>query len=136
MKIAMIGSGAAGSVFAAYLRRGGADMYLVDKYKAHMLSLIHICVMAVAEKHIHYSRAVAVRIKAGAVWKLKAVDGRFLSRGQIQYGYAAVLHPDGVAGLARGHTIAAALPRVVYGHVLHHRSELAAAGLDVYKRQS
>ena len=36
MKIAMIGSGAAGSVFAAFLRRGGAEMYLVDKYKAHM----------------------------------------------------------------------------------------------------
>lgn len=36
MKIAMIGSGAAGSVFAAYLKRGGADLYLVDKYKAHM----------------------------------------------------------------------------------------------------
>ena len=36
MKIAMIGSGAAGSVFAAYLKRGGADMYLVDMYKAHM----------------------------------------------------------------------------------------------------
>lgn len=36
MKIAMIGSGAAGSVFAAYLKRGGADMYLVDKYIAHM----------------------------------------------------------------------------------------------------
>ena len=36
MKIAMIGSGAAGSVFAAYLKMGGADMYLVDKYKAHM----------------------------------------------------------------------------------------------------
>jgi len=36
MKIAMIGSGAAGSVFAAYLRRGGAEMYLVDRYKAHM----------------------------------------------------------------------------------------------------
>lgn len=36
MKIAMIGSGAAGSVFAAYLKKGGADMYLVDKYKAHM----------------------------------------------------------------------------------------------------
>ena len=32
----MIGSGAAGSVFASYLRRGGADMYLVDRYKAHM----------------------------------------------------------------------------------------------------
>lgn len=32
----MIGSGAAGSVFAAYLKMGGADMYLVDKYKAHM----------------------------------------------------------------------------------------------------
>jgi 2-dehydropantoate 2-reductase len=36
MKIAMIGSGAAGSVFASYLRRGGADMTLVDVYKAHM----------------------------------------------------------------------------------------------------
>ena len=36
MKIAMIGSGAAGSVFAAYLRRGGAEMSLVDRYQAHM----------------------------------------------------------------------------------------------------
>ncbi len=36
MKIAMIGSGAAGSVFASYLKRGGADLYLVDRYKAHM----------------------------------------------------------------------------------------------------
>ena len=32
MKIAMIGSGAAGSVFAAYLRRGGAERYRVDRY--------------------------------------------------------------------------------------------------------
>ena len=32
----MIGSGAAGSVFAAYLKKGGADMYLVDRYQAHM----------------------------------------------------------------------------------------------------
>lgn len=32
----MIGSGAAGSVFAGYLRRGGADMTLVDPYKEHM----------------------------------------------------------------------------------------------------
>ena len=36
MKIAMIGSGAAGSVFAAYLRRGGAQLTLVDRYRAHM----------------------------------------------------------------------------------------------------
>lgn len=36
MKIAMIGSGAAGSVFASYLRRGGAELWLVDRYKAHM----------------------------------------------------------------------------------------------------
>lgn len=36
MKIAMIGSGAAGSVFASYLRRGGAEMTLVDMYKEHM----------------------------------------------------------------------------------------------------
>ena len=36
MKIAMIGSGAAGSVFASYLRKGGADMTLVDPYREHM----------------------------------------------------------------------------------------------------
>ena len=36
MKIAMIGSGAAGSVFAAYLKKGGAELFLVDRYKAHM----------------------------------------------------------------------------------------------------
>lgn len=37
MKIAMIGSGAAGSVFAGYLKRGGADdITLVDLYKDHM----------------------------------------------------------------------------------------------------
>ena len=37
MKIAMIGSGAAGSVFASYLKKGGADdITLVDLYKAHM----------------------------------------------------------------------------------------------------
>ena len=37
MKIAIIGSGAAGSVFAGYLKRGGADdITLVDRYKEHM----------------------------------------------------------------------------------------------------
>ena len=36
MKIAMIGSGAAGSVFACYLKKGGAELSLVDRYKAHM----------------------------------------------------------------------------------------------------
>ena len=36
MKIAMVGSGAAGSVFAAYLRKGGAEMTLVDRFQAHM----------------------------------------------------------------------------------------------------
>jgi 2-dehydropantoate 2-reductase len=37
MKIAILGSGAAGSVFAGYLRKGGADdITLVDLYKAHM----------------------------------------------------------------------------------------------------
>ena len=36
MKIAMIGSGAAGSVFASYLKKGGADLTLVDRYQAHM----------------------------------------------------------------------------------------------------
>ena len=36
MKIAMYGSGAAGSVFASYLRNGGADMILIDRYKEHM----------------------------------------------------------------------------------------------------
>lgn len=36
MKIAMYGSGAAGSVFASYLRNGGADVILIDRYKEHM----------------------------------------------------------------------------------------------------
>ncbi|MEA4947034.1 MAG: 2-dehydropantoate 2-reductase [Oscillospiraceae bacterium] len=36
MKIAMYGSGAAGSVFASYLRNGGADIILIDRYQAHM----------------------------------------------------------------------------------------------------
>lgn len=36
MKFAMVGSGAAGSVFASFLRRGGMDLTLVDPYKEHM----------------------------------------------------------------------------------------------------
>jgi len=36
MKIAMIGAGAAGSVFASYLKMGGAELWLVDRYQAHM----------------------------------------------------------------------------------------------------
>ena len=37
MKIAMLGSGATGSVFASYLKMGGADdIVLVDLYKDHM----------------------------------------------------------------------------------------------------
>lgn len=36
MKIVMYGSGAAGSVFASYLKNGGADMILIDRYKEHM----------------------------------------------------------------------------------------------------
>ena len=36
MKIAIVGCGAAGSVFAGYLRKGGADLTLVDMYKEHM----------------------------------------------------------------------------------------------------
>lgn len=36
MKFAMYGSGAAGSVFASYMRKGGADVILVDRYEEHM----------------------------------------------------------------------------------------------------
>ena len=36
MKYAMVGAGAAGSCFASYLRRGGLDITLVDRYKEHM----------------------------------------------------------------------------------------------------
>ena len=36
MKFAMYGSGGAGSVFASYLRRGGADIILIDRYAEHM----------------------------------------------------------------------------------------------------
>ncbi len=36
MKFAMVGAGAAGSCFASYLRRGGMDIILVDRYREHM----------------------------------------------------------------------------------------------------
>ena len=37
MRIAILGSGAAGSVFASYLKKGGVeDIVLVDLYKAHL----------------------------------------------------------------------------------------------------
>ena len=37
MKIAILGAGAAGSVFAAYLKKGGAEnVWLIDLNKAHM----------------------------------------------------------------------------------------------------
>ena len=32
----MYGSGAAGSVFASYMRKGGADIILIDRYEEHM----------------------------------------------------------------------------------------------------
>lgn len=35
-KIAFIGAGAIGSVVGGYLKKGGADVYFVDPYKAHM----------------------------------------------------------------------------------------------------
>ena len=44
MKIAMYGSGAAGSVFASYLRNGGADMKLNNsKFNAILLMMIKMC---------------------------------------------------------------------------------------------
>lgn len=46
MKFAMYGSGAAGSVFASYLRKGGADIILIDRYEAHMKK--------VAEEGMHF----------------------------------------------------------------------------------
>ena len=36
MKYAFFGSGAAGSVFASYLRKGGADVILIDRFAEHM----------------------------------------------------------------------------------------------------
>lgn len=39
-KIALIGAGAMGSVLGAYLKKGGADVTLVDPYKEHM-DMIH-----------------------------------------------------------------------------------------------
>lgn len=36
MKVAFIGAGAAGSVFACYMKLGGADITLVDPYAEHM----------------------------------------------------------------------------------------------------
>ena len=36
MKIAIVGCGAAGSVFASYLKAGGDDIYMIDLNRAHM----------------------------------------------------------------------------------------------------
>ena len=36
MKIAIVGCGAAGSVFASYLKSGGDDIYMIDLNRAHM----------------------------------------------------------------------------------------------------
>ncbi len=36
MKIAVLGAGATGSVFASYLKLGGEDVWLIDPYKEHM----------------------------------------------------------------------------------------------------
>lgn len=47
MKIVMYGSGAAGSVFASYLKKGGAEMILIDRYEEHM--------KAVAEKGMDFT---------------------------------------------------------------------------------
>ena len=47
MKFAMYGSGAAYSVFASYLRKGGADIILIDRYEAHMKK--------VAEEGMHFT---------------------------------------------------------------------------------
>ena len=57
MKFAMYGSGAAGSVFASYLRKGGADIILIDRYEAHMKK--------VAEEGMHFTirrKTAATRI--------------------------------------------------------------------------
>ncbi len=55
MKIAMIGSGAAGSCFASYLRNGGADITLVDRYKEHMDKVAKdgMDFTIAPDKHIH-----------------------------------------------------------------------------------
>ena len=52
MKFAMYGSGAAGSVFASYLRKGGADIILIDRYEAHMKNcLLYTSPAAVVGEH-------------------------------------------------------------------------------------
>ena len=42
MKIAILGVGAMGSVYAALLADGGHEVWAVDVWKEHVLSLIHI----------------------------------------------------------------------------------------------
>lgn len=66
MKIAMIGSGAAGSVFAAYLRLGGAELWLVDKYAAHM--------DAVANNGLEFREGNSIRKIDGFHTSMSAAD--------------------------------------------------------------
>lgn len=78
MKIAMYGSGAAGSVFASYLRAGGADMILIDRYEAHMKAIAEkgmvFTVHAKREDNPEYEKIAAPLVAQGFSVKQSDVD--------------------------------------------------------------
>lgn len=78
MKIAMYGSGAAGSVFASYLRNGGADIILIDRYEAHMKAVaengMSFTVHAKREGNEEYEKIAAPLLAKGFTVTQSEVD--------------------------------------------------------------
>ena len=78
MKIAMYGSGAAGSVFASYLRNGGADIILIDRYEAHMKNVaengMSFTVHAKREGNDEYEKIAAPLLAKGFTVTQSEVD--------------------------------------------------------------
>ena len=78
MKIAMYGSGAAGSVFASYLRNGGADMVLIDRYEAHMKKVAEdgmtLSVHAKREGNDEYEKIAAPLLAKGFTVTKSEID--------------------------------------------------------------
>ncbi len=74
----MYGSGAAGSVFASYLRNGGADIILIDRYEAHMKNVaenaMSITVHAKREGNDEYEKIAAPLLAKGFTVTQSEVD--------------------------------------------------------------
>ena len=97
MKFAMYGSGAAGSVFASYLRNGGADIILIDRYEAHMKKIAEafdICGMEITDENdlsktvkavFDHEGPVICRVKTDIMQKVLPKQSNFMNeKGQME----------------------------------------------------